>query len=190
MEEIWEFLDEEYGKPSELSTKRVAYLHNYRYSKTATTEAAKFKELYRCWSTVYSDLAKVKQLDALNHAPTLKTFLAKLPSKASVDRYIDMASELRPKKKSELDIIAAFMTAERQHQKQREELIGSSREASKEPDAKDRCRGCKQTGHKVAQCPRKTSHSTKKTHATTQNQPIPFPACTGTHSTMGSDGKT
>ena len=59
MEEIWEFLDEEYGKPSELSTERVAYLHNFQCSKTATTKVAKFKELYRCWSTIYSDLAKV-----------------------------------------------------------------------------------------------------------------------------------
>ena len=112
MEEIWEFLDNEYGKPHELSTERVAYLHNYQYSKTATTEATKFKELYRCWSTIYSDLAKVNQLDALDHAPMLKTFLGKLPSKASGQRYITMASELRLKKKSELEIVATFMTAE------------------------------------------------------------------------------
>ena len=91
MEEIWEFLDDEYRKPSELSSERVAYLHSYQYSKTATTEATKFKELYRCWSTVYSDLAKVNQLDVLNHTPMLKTFLAKLPSKASRLRYIAMA---------------------------------------------------------------------------------------------------
>ena len=46
MEEIWEFLNDEYGKPHVLSTERVAYLHNFRCSKTATTEAAKFKETY------------------------------------------------------------------------------------------------------------------------------------------------
>ena len=112
MEEIWKFLDDEYGKPSELSAERVDYLHSYQFSKTATTEAAKFKELYQCWSTVYSDLAKVDQLDALNHAPTLKKFLSKLPSKASRMRYIAMASELWSKKKSELEIVATFMTAE------------------------------------------------------------------------------
>merc|ERR1711989_290488 len=44
MEEIWEFLDDEYVKPHELSAERVAYLHTYHYSKTATTKAAKFKE--------------------------------------------------------------------------------------------------------------------------------------------------
>ena len=150
MEEIWKFLDDEYGKDSELSSERVAYLHNFQYSKNATTEAAKFKELHRCWSTVYSDLANVDQLEILNHAPTLKTFIGKLPSKASLDRYIAMAKELKSKKKSDLDIIAAFMTDERQTQKQHEELSGSIKGSSKESDANERCRGCNQTGHRVA----------------------------------------
>ena len=113
----------------------MAYLHNFQYSKNATTEAAKFKELHRCWSTVYSDLANVDQLEILNHAPTLKTFIGKLPSKANLDRYITMAKELKPKKKSDLDIIAAFMTDERQTQKQHEELSGSIKGSSKESDA-------------------------------------------------------
>merc|ERR1712082_274186 len=112
---------------------------------------------------------------------TLKTFLGKLPSEVSRQRYIAMAKELRPKKKTELEIIAAFMTDERQQQKQREELFGSIKGSSKEPDAKDRCRGCKQTGHKAAQCPCKTSHSTKKTHTTSQNPPPPCPSCQDTH---------
>ena len=59
MEEIWKFLDDEYGKDSELSSERVAYLHSFPYSKNATTEADKFKELHRCWSVVYSDLDNV-----------------------------------------------------------------------------------------------------------------------------------
>ena len=46
MEEIWKFLDDEYGKDSELSSECVAYLHNFQYSKNATTEAAKFKEIH------------------------------------------------------------------------------------------------------------------------------------------------
>ena len=138
MKEIWDLLDDQYGKPNMLSKERVAYLHTFQYSKTATTEAAKFKELYRCWSTVYSDLAKVDQLDALDHAPMLETFLGKLPSKASMLRYIAMESELRLKKKSELEIVATFMTAKRQVQKQQEELFGSFMEALREPAAKDR----------------------------------------------------
>merc|ERR1711895_260719 len=190
MEEIWKLLDDEYRKPNELSAECVAYLHTYQYPKTATTEAAKLKELYRCWSTVYSQLAKVNQLDALNHTPTLKTFLGKLPSKASRQRYITMATELRLQKKSELEIIVAFMTAERQTQKQQEELFGSIKGASKEPDTKDRCRGCNQAGNKAAQCPRKMSHSTTKTPNTTQNPLRPCPACGGTHIATGTNGKT
>ena len=94
MDDIWRLLDDEYGKATELSAERVAYLHTFQFSKTASTEALKFKELYRCWTTVYSDLTKVGQLDTLNHAPTLKTFLGKLPSKASGQRYIALATEL------------------------------------------------------------------------------------------------
>ena len=117
MEEIWEFLDSEYGKDSELSSERVAYLHNFKCSKDATTEGAKFKELHRCWSVVYSDLDNVGQLGILNHAPTLKTFISKLPSKACLARYITMEEELKPNKKTDVEILAAFMTKESQTQK-------------------------------------------------------------------------
>ena len=110
MEKIWKYLNLEYGKPNVLSKERIDYLHNFQYSKAATSESAKFNELYRCWSTVYSDLSKVGQLEALNHAPTLQKFLSKLPSKASGRRYITMAKDLRLKKKTELEIIDDFMT--------------------------------------------------------------------------------
>ena len=112
MEEIWEFLDGEYGKDSELTSEHVDYLHNFQCSKSATTEAAKFKELHRCWSTVYSDLSNVDQLQILNHTPTLKGFIRKLPSKTCLDRYIAMEKELKAKKKSGLDVLAAFMKGE------------------------------------------------------------------------------
>ena len=95
MEDIWKLLDDEYGKPSELSSDRVTFLQAFQYSKAANTEATKFKELHQCWSTVYSNLDKVDQLEALNHAPTIKAFLGKLPSRASTMRYIAMTTELR-----------------------------------------------------------------------------------------------
>ena len=71
-------------------------------------------------------------------------------------------------------------------QKQQEEFFVSVKETSKELDAKDRCHSCKQAGHKAAQCPLKTSHST----STTLNLPRPCPACRGTHTAMGSNNKT
>ena len=76
------------------------------------------------------------QLEILNHTPTLKTFLGKLPSKASLDRYIAMAKELKPKKKSDLDILAAFMKEEGQTQKKHEEFTESIKGASRDLDAK------------------------------------------------------
>merc|ERR1711942_503502 len=118
MNEIWKYFDLEYGKPNVLSKECIDYLHNLQYSKAATSESAKFNKLYRCWSTVYSDLSKVGQLEALNHAPTLQKFLSKLPSKASGRRYITMAKDLRIKKKTELEIIHYFVTDEREMQKE------------------------------------------------------------------------
>ena len=112
MEEIWQFLDDEYGKDSELTSECVSYLHDFQYSKSATTEASKFKELHRCWSDVYSDLVNMGQLQILDHAPTIKGFIGKLPSKAIGDRYIAMAKELKLKKETDLNIVNAFMKAE------------------------------------------------------------------------------
>merc|ERR1711895_327100 len=131
----------------------MAYLHNFQCSRSATTEASKFKELHRCWSVVYSDLDNVGQLEILNHEPTLKTFISKLPSKACLDRYITMKEDLKPKKESALYILAAFMTKERQTQKQHEEFAGTGKGASRDSDAKVRCQGCNQVGHRLAQCP-------------------------------------
>ena len=99
MEEIWEFLDDEYGKDSELTSERVDYLHGFKYSKDAVSEAAKFKELYKCWTEVYSDLESVGKQDVLNHAPTIKGFVTKLPSKAIGERYVEMTKELKAKGK-------------------------------------------------------------------------------------------
>ena len=141
MEEIWLFLDDEYGKDSKLTSERVDHLHGFQYSKSTVTEAAKFKELYKCWSTVYSDLDNVGKLQILDHAPTIKGFIRKLPSKAIGDRYIVMAKELKTKKESDLNIVNAFMKAERQHQKQMEELFGS-KGSSKDSEAKVRCFSC------------------------------------------------
>ena len=43
MEEIWKYLNIEYGKPNVLSKERINYLHTFQYSKTATSESAKWQ---------------------------------------------------------------------------------------------------------------------------------------------------
>ena len=93
-------MDDEYGKDSELTSERVAHLHDFSYSKSAVTEASNFKELHKCWTTVYSNLDNVGKLQILDHPPTIKGFISKLPSKAIGDRYIAMAKELKIKKES------------------------------------------------------------------------------------------
>ena len=101
-----------------------------------------------------------------------------------------MEEELKPNKKTDLEILAAFMTKECQTQKKQEEFTESSKGASRDSDAKARCHGCNQTGHRFAQCPRKSSQGTKKTHGTQQNPPKRCPACGDQHSGTDSDGKT
>ena len=61
----------------------------------------------------------------LDHAPTIKGFITKLPSTAMGERYVVMAKELKIKKESDLNIVNAFMKAECQNQKQMEEILGS-----------------------------------------------------------------
>ena len=63
--------------------------------------------------------------EVLDHAPTIKGFVTKLPSKAIGERYVAMTKELKAKGETDLSIINTFMKAERQNQKQMEELFGS-----------------------------------------------------------------
>merc|ERR1711867_305863 len=93
MEEIWEFLDDEFGKHSKLTSERVDYLHAFKYSKDAISEAARFKELYKRWIEVYSDLESVGKQEVLDYAPMIKGFLTKLPGKAIQERYVAMNKE-------------------------------------------------------------------------------------------------
>ena len=92
-------------------------------------------ELYDRWIEVYSDLESVGKLEVLDHPPTIKGFVTKLPGKAICDRYIAMVKELKEKKVSDLSIVNKFMKEERQHQKWQEELFGS-RGSSKDPEEK------------------------------------------------------
>ena len=46
MEEIWAYLDNEYGKKDVLAADRITDLHILWASKTVQTNSAKFKEYY------------------------------------------------------------------------------------------------------------------------------------------------
>ena len=121
------------------------YLHAFKYSKDAVSETAKFRELYKCWIEVYSDLESVGKTEVLDHAPTIKGFVTKLPSKAIGERYVAMTKDLKAKGKTDLSIVNEFMKAERQNQKELDELFGS-KGSSKDPESRGLCFGCNQTG--------------------------------------------
>merc|ERR1711867_374666 len=82
------------------------------------------------------------------------------------------------------------MTKEQQTQKQHEEFAGTGKGASRDSDAKVQCHGCNQVGHRLTQCPRKSSQGTKMTHGTQQNPPKRCPTCGDQHTGRDSNGKT
>ena len=116
-------------------------------------------------SGVYSDLESVGKQDVLDHAPTIKGFVTKLPGKAIVERYIATNKELKAKGDSDLAIVKAFMKSERQNQKQLMELLGS-KGSSKDPVVKGRCFKCNQSGHRQAECPNESSEGALRNHVT------------------------
>ena len=59
MANVWEFLDDEYGKTSEVCADRISYLQKFAYSSNAKTAAQKFKEMYKCFNEVYNDMRKI-----------------------------------------------------------------------------------------------------------------------------------
>ena len=171
MAEIWEFLDEEFGKHSKLTSERVDYLHTFKDSKDAVSESQKFMELYDRWTEVCSDLESIGKQDVLDHSPTIKGFVKLLPGKAIVERYIATNKELSAKGDSALAIVKAFMKSKRANQKQIMELMGTKVSSSKDSGEKGLCFKCNQSGHRQANCPGKSSGGLKRNHGTQQTPP-------------------
>ena len=88
--EVWEFLEQEYGQLLELTSELV---DSFQFSKDAKTEEAKFTELYRSWTMVYSDLEEVGKVSVLDHEPTLAKVAKSFPSHVSQTKYVDMRME-------------------------------------------------------------------------------------------------
>ena len=88
MAEVGEFLDDKYGKPTEICADRISYLQKFAYSKDAKTVGQKFKEMYACFNEVYNNLWKISHIEQLNHAVSLKMFMQRLPSEDSTAKYV------------------------------------------------------------------------------------------------------
>ena len=79
MADVWKYLDHEYGRDDKTAAKRIAYLHAFQVSKSATNTVLKFKELHACWREVYTDLDKVGSAYNLDNPHALKIFISKFP---------------------------------------------------------------------------------------------------------------
>ena len=165
IEAVWDLLDEEYGKKTELINDRINFLNSFRYSKGNNSEAAKFMELYATWSRVLSDLEIVKEEKALDHQPTISAFIKLLPSESIVQRYVAMDADLSAKGKSTLEIVKEFMKTERTNQRKILEITGPKESASKDSIEK-KCHKCNKLGHLQADCPNKSTGGGKKSHPT------------------------
>ena len=172
MDEIWEFLDEKYGKVMELSRELIMGLQKFSYSKGAKSESARFKEISREWTKVHNDLEQVEELSALDHKPTLCNIASMLPSSESKMRYAQLRDQLQDANKelrrsqaaagqeltaepTELHIMNTFMKAEKRLQDSYEHLCGSESEpsrASRDRSSPARCHKCGESGHQAAEC--------------------------------------
>ena len=207
MEEIWEFLDEKYGKVMELSRELIMGLQKFTYSKGAKSDSARFKELNREWSKVHNDLQQVGELRALDHKPTLLNIASMLPCSESKmrytkmrDRILDENKELRRSQSaaqeelsaepSELHIMNTFMKAEKRLQENYEHLCGSQIESPGRRDersAGSRCSNCDKPGHKTEDCYWKEgggsgrATSRRTANANMKLKPKACPACKDQH---------
>ena len=71
MEEVWNVLTQEYGRPRELVTDCINGLTNFQFS--AKTEGEKFVELFRKWTEVIADLEEIGKVEALNHESIIES---------------------------------------------------------------------------------------------------------------------
>ena len=109
----WQFLDSEYGREDWLSAERVAYLHAFKVSKSAMTDAAKLKELHAVWREVYTDLDKIGAAGNPDNALAIETFVRKFPLEAQ-RAYVRLKSDQTMVGKKESEIMNKFMLEERE----------------------------------------------------------------------------
>ena len=109
LEDVWEFLDEEYGDPERLTAQRVKDLHSFRYSAKAKTDSAKVRELHQIWREVYTDLEVVNAVtDNLDNAHCIQGFISKFPKELKKD-FVRFEGESGNKARRKSDLMNAFL---------------------------------------------------------------------------------
>ena len=175
MEEVWNVLTQEYGRPRELVTDCINGLTNFQFS--AKTEGEKFVELFRKWTEVIADLEEIGQVEALNHASVIESVVKKFPGSDCKSRYAKFMISCANAEKSDLQIMKEFMLDERGLQRELMKFV----EAEKGKGGV-KCYGCQESGHMSKDCPKNKSKTSRSVNACVKVAPIPCPACNGQHS--------
>ena len=184
MEEVWDVLSKEYGRPDELVTECISSLTNFQFS--SKTEGERFVELFRKWSEVFSDLEEVGEVETLNNVSILESVVKKFPGSACKSRYANFRMSPLNNDKSKLQLLKEFMSAER----------GLQREIMKisEPEKGKigvKCYNCGEGGHLSKDCPKNKAKDkvSKAVNACVKVAPTSCPVCDGQHS-FQSNGET
>ena len=111
MEEVWNVLTQEYGRPRELVTDCINGLTNFQFS--AKTEGEKFVELFRKWTEVIADLEEIGKVEALNHESIIESVVKKFPGSDCKSRYAKFMMSSDNQDKSDLQVLKEFMLDER-----------------------------------------------------------------------------
>ena len=112
MTEVWEFLDQEYGKTDKIVASRIEKLHNFKVSSKAKTDPDKFLELYSMWREVFCDLEKIKQMNQLNNVHALNYFITKFQV-SSKKSYISWTGKDSNKGKNMSTVLGEWFKRER-----------------------------------------------------------------------------
>jgi hypothetical protein len=145
MEEVWVFLDQEYGQKMEVTSEIVESLCTFTFSAAAKTDGMKFTELFCRWQQVVEDLREIGKLKVLDHEPTLAKVGQKFPSTATRLNYAKLRMELLKQDRTELEIMSQFMLEERELYKAMDRL--EDQRSSVDRGNKQSCFNCNKPGH-------------------------------------------
>ena len=79
MEQVWKYLDENYGKVERIVAVTIQKLHEFWFSGKAKNDPDKFLELYMAWRMCYCDLERINSVAQLDSAHAISHFVAKFP---------------------------------------------------------------------------------------------------------------